>query len=112
MLELGELGARERDPPLIRAEVDEHGVVFHATDDAEPVLVMCHLIACRERLRWGRRSRGLEWAARQVAPGRGAGCLHCYIMRLPCPAAGGPAAGLRSVHTMISGGVASVTHGI
>jgi hypothetical protein len=45
MLQLGELGARERDPPLIRAEVHEHGVVFHAEYYAEPVLVVCHLIA-------------------------------------------------------------------
>jgi len=85
MLKLGELGARERNPPLIRAEVHEYGLVFHAEDDAEPVLVMCHLIACREPLGWGRRSRCVERAARQVAPGRGAGCLHSYHHAPPRP---------------------------
>jgi len=110
MSQLGELGARERDPPLIRAEVHEHGVVFNGEDDAEPVLVVRHLITDGERLGRAHRSRGVERAAGQVAPGSGARCLHSYIMRLPCPAAGGPAAGLRSVHTMISDGVASVTH--
>src|SRR5215471_21472224 len=37
-LELGQLGARDRDPQLLRAEVHEDGdVVFHTEDDAEPV---------------------------------------------------------------------------
>ena len=78
MSQLGELGARERDPPVIRAEVHKHGVVFHAEDDAEPVLVVGHLIADGERLGRGRRGRGVERAAGQVAPGRGAGSLHSY----------------------------------
>ena len=82
MLELGELGARQRDPPLLRAEVDEHGVVFHAEYDAEPVLVVGYLIVDIEYLGRGRRSRGSERAAGQVAPGRGAGCLHNYYHAL------------------------------
>ena len=110
MLQLGELGAREQDPPLVRAEVRKHGVVFHAEDDAEPVRVVRDLIADGERLGRTRRSRGMEWAGGQVAPGRGAGCLHTYIMRLPCPAAGVSAAGLTAVRTMTSCGVASMTH--
>jgi len=71
---------------LIRAEVHKHGVVFHAEYYAEPVFVVCHLIACRERLGRGRRGRGVERAARQAAPGRGAGCLHSYHHAPPAPA--------------------------
>src|SRR5215472_15685933 len=78
MLQLCELGAREQDPPLMRAEVHEHGVVFHGEYDAEPVLVVRHLIVDGERLGRGRRSWGVERAAGQVAMGRGAGCLHSY----------------------------------
>jgi len=86
MLQLGELGARQRDPPLLRAEVHQHGVIFHAEDDAEAVFVVGDLIVDGERLGRGRRSRGGERAAGQVAPGRSAGCVHSTIMRLPCPA--------------------------
>src|SRR6516164_8083524 len=78
MLELGELGARERDTPLMRAEVHEHGVVFHSEYDAESVLVVRHLIVDGERLGRARGSRGVEWAAGQVTLGREAGCLHSY----------------------------------
>src|SRR6266849_201668 len=88
MLQLAELGARQRDPPLLRAEVDEHGVVFHAEYDAEPVLVVGYLIVDGEYLGRGRRSRGSERAAGQVAPGRGARSLHNTIVRLPSPGRG------------------------
>ena len=50
---------------MIRAEVHQHGVVFHAEDDAEPVGVVGYLIVDGERLGRGRRSRGAEWAAGQ-----------------------------------------------
>ena len=72
VLQLGELGAGERYPPVIRTEVHEHGVVFHAEDQAEPVLVVRDLIVHGERLGRRRRSRRGERAAGQVAPGRGA----------------------------------------
>src|SRR5690348_7279603 len=88
MLQLGELGARERDPPLLRAEVHQHGLVFHAEDDAEPVLIVGHLIVDVERLGRGRRRRGRERAAGQMAPGRGAGCVHSYHH---APSMAGPA---------------------
>src|SRR6516165_12224574 len=78
MLQLGELGAGERNPPLRRAEVHKHGVVFHAEYDAESVLVVGHLIVDGERLGRGRRSRGAERAVGQVALGCSAGCLHSY----------------------------------
>src|SRR5215472_17475201 len=78
MLQLGELGAWQRDPPLLRTEVHEHGVVLHTEDDAEPVLVVRHLIVDGERLGRARWSRGVERAAGQVALGRDAGCLHSY----------------------------------
>src|SRR5262249_29279185 len=78
MLQLAELGAREEDPPLIRAEVHKHGVVFYVEDDAEPVLVVGHLIVDGERLGRAHRSWRVERAAGQVAPGRGAGSLHSY----------------------------------
>jgi hypothetical protein len=39
------LGARQRHPPLLRAQVHQHGVVFHTEDDAEPAGVVGHLIA-------------------------------------------------------------------
>jgi len=70
---LAELGARQRDPPLLRAEVHEHGVVFQAQDDAEPVCVVRHLIMDGERLAQAYRRPGIERAAGQVAPGRAAG---------------------------------------
>jgi len=90
MLQLAELGARERDPPLLRAEVHEHGVVFYAEYDAEPVGVVGDLVVDGERLGRGRRGRGVERAAWQVAPGRGAGGLHNYhhAPSLARPAAG------------------------
>ena len=91
-LQLGELGAGQRDPPLLRAEVHQHGVFFHAEDDAEPVLVVGDLIAGGERLGRGRRGRGAERAPGQVAPGRGAGCLHRYHH---APSRAGPPAGCR-----------------
>lgn len=78
MLELGELGAGERNTPLMWAEVHKHGVVFDAEYDAESVLVVGHLIVDGERLGRRRRSRGAERAVGQVAPGCGAGCLHSY----------------------------------
>src|SRR6516165_4286810 len=112
MLKLGELGARERNPPLIRAEVHEYGLVFHAEDDAEPVLVMCYLVACREPLGWGRRSRCVERAARQAAPGRGAGCLHSYHHAPPRPGPGGqpPHRTPLAARTMTSERVVSMAH--
>ena len=76
MLQLGELGAGERNTPLLRAEVHKYGVVVHAEYDAESVLVVGHLIVDCECLGRRRRSRGTERAVGQVAPGRGAGCLH------------------------------------
>ena len=60
MLQLGELGARQRDPPLLRAEVHKHGVVFDAQDDTEPVRVVRHLIVDGERLGRAHQSRGLK----------------------------------------------------
>jgi len=72
MLQLGELGAGERNPPVIGVEVHKHGVVFHAEDQPEPVLVVGDLIVNGKRLGRGRRSRRGERAAGQVAPGRGA----------------------------------------
>ena len=60
MLQLGELGVRERDSPLLRAEVHEHSVVLYAEYDAEPAFIVRHLIAYGERLRGPRRSRGLN----------------------------------------------------
>jgi len=83
MLQLGELAAWERDPTSIRAEIHEHGVIFHAEYDAEPVLVVRHLIVDSERLGRGRWVRGAERAARQPAPGRVTRCLHVTIMHLP-----------------------------
>jgi len=53
MLQLGELGAREQDPPLMRAEVHKHGVVLRAEDDAEPVLVVRHLVHVHGSGVWG-----------------------------------------------------------
>src|SRR5215472_1548832 len=91
MLQLCELGAREQDPPLMRAEVHEHGVIFHGEYDAEPVLVVRHLIADGERLGRARRSRGVERAAWQAAPGSEAGCLHNYHHAPSLPKAMGPA---------------------
>ena len=107
MLQLRELGARDQDPPLMRAEVHEHSVVFCSEYHAEPVLIVRHLIADGERLGRGRRSWGAERAVGQITPGRGAGCLHSYIMRLPCPAAGVSAAGLRcrTHHDLVWGSV-------
>src|SRR5215469_5701071 len=78
MLQLGELGAGERNPPLIRAEVHKHCMVFHAEYDAESVLVVGHLIVDVECLGRGRRSWSVERAVGQVALGCGAGCLHSY----------------------------------
>ena len=78
MLQLGELGAGKWNPPLIRAEVHQYGMVFDAEYDAKSVLVVGHLIVDGERLGRGRRSRGAERAVGQVAPGSGAGCLHSY----------------------------------
>src|SRR5258708_18847914 len=78
MLQLGELGAGQRNPPLLRAEVDEHGVVFQAEYHAKPVLVVGYLIVDDEYLGRGRRSRRSERAAGQVAPGGGARSLHTY----------------------------------
>src|SRR5689334_9425236 len=89
VLQLGELRAGKRDPPLLRAEVDTHGVVFHAEYDAEPVLVVGHLIVDGERLRWGGRSRRSERAARQMPPGRGAWCLHSYHLAPSLAGTGG-----------------------
>jgi len=57
---------------VIRTEVHEHGVVFYAEDQAEPVLVVGDLIVHGERLGRRRRSRRGERAAGQVAPSRGA----------------------------------------
>jgi hypothetical protein len=84
MLQLGELGTWERDPPLMRAEVHKHGVVFHAKYDAEPVRIVRHLIVDGERLGRARRSRGVERAAGQAAPGRNTRCLHGHH-HAPCP---------------------------
>src|SRR6516165_8009117 len=78
MLQLGELGAGERNPPLRRAEVHKHGMVFHAEYDAETVLVVGHLIVEGECLGRRRRSWGLERAVGQVTLGSGPGCLHSY----------------------------------
>ena len=75
---LAKFCARKQDSPLLRAEVHEHGPVFHAEYDAEPILVVRHLIAYYERLSRARRSRGFERAAGQVALGRAARCLHSY----------------------------------
>src|SRR5215469_7029576 len=97
MLQLGELGARQRDAPLMRAEVHDHGVVFHAEDDAEPVLVVRHLIVDGERLDRARWSRGVERAAGQVAPGRAAGCLHSYHHAPSHARPAGPAAEVGSM---------------
>jgi len=68
---------------VLGAEVHQDGVVVDAQDDAEAVFVVGDLIGDGERLGRGRRSRGGERAAGQVAPGRGARCLHGTIMRLP-----------------------------
>src|SRR5262245_21366518 len=77
--EFGQLGARNRDPQPLRAEVHEDGdAVFHTEDDAEPVFVVRHLIVHGERLGRSRRSWGIEGAGGQVAPGFGAGWLHRY----------------------------------
>src|SRR5215471_12896278 len=67
MLQLGELGAGERNPPLRRAEVHKHGMVLHAEYDAESVLVVGHLIVDGECLGRGRRSGGAERAVGEVA---------------------------------------------
>jgi hypothetical protein len=75
---LAKFCARKQDSPLLRAEVHEHGPVFHAEYDAEPILVVRHLIAYYERLSRARRSRGTERASGQVALGRAARCLHSY----------------------------------
>jgi hypothetical protein len=91
MLQLGELGARERDPPLIRAEVHEHGAVFHPEYDAEPVRIVRHLIVDNERLGRAHRSWRLERAAGQVAPGSSAGGLHSYHHAPSVAWAAGPA---------------------
>jgi len=71
-------------------------VVFHAEDDTEAVLVVRHLIVHGERLGRRRGSWWLERAARQVAPGFGAGWLHHYHhalswARMGCRPAGCPA---------------------
>jgi hypothetical protein len=79
---------------LIWAEVHEHGVVFHAEDDAEPVCVVRHLIMDGERLGRARRGRGVERAAGQGAPDRAAGCLHSYH-HAPSPARAGRAGALQ-----------------
>jgi hypothetical protein len=51
----------------MRAEVHKHGVVFHAEYDAEPVLVVRHLIVDGERL--GRPGQGAPSAsARRIRP--------------------------------------------
>ena len=50
---------------MIRAEVHKHGVVFYVEDDAEPVLVVGHLIVYGERLGQAHRSRALN-----ALPGR------------------------------------------
>jgi hypothetical protein len=63
MLQLGELGARQLDPPLLRADVHKHGVVLDAQDDAEPARVVRHLIVDGERLGRAHQSRGLKRAA-------------------------------------------------
>src|SRR2546423_14418776 len=92
----------------MRAEVHEHGVVFHAEDGAEPVSVVCHLIVDGERLGRTHRSWGLERAAGQAAPGCGACGLHGYH-HAPSQArpAGRLAAGSAYVRTMVSAGALS-----
>lgn len=57
-------------------------MIFDAEYDAESVLVVGHLIVHGERLGRGHRSWGFERAAGQVAPGRGARCLHNYYHAL------------------------------
>ena len=75
--ELGQLGARRRDPYPARTETDDQGgVILDADDPAEAVLIVCYLVLLRELL--GRRSgrRGAEGTCGQEAPGGGVGGFH------------------------------------
>ena len=77
--ESGQLGAGCHDPDLAGTEVDHQGgVVFHADDPAEAVLVVADLVL--QLVLLGRRSgsRGFEGTGGQVTPGGGAGRFHHY----------------------------------
>jgi hypothetical protein len=84
--ELGQLGAGRRDPYLLRAEVDnQDGLIFHAHDPAEAVLVVSHLVLHVELLSRRGGGRRLEGACGQKAPSRGGGRLHMSSMRPAAP---------------------------
>src|SRR5215472_3632175 len=75
--QLEQLGAREGDARLVRAEIHEHGrLALHADDHAKAVLVVRHLIAQGIVLNRRRGFGDVEGACWQRPPLRGAGWLH------------------------------------
>ena len=77
--EFAQLGARRHDPYAARTEIhDQAGVNLNPDDPAEAVPVVGNLIPRGELLSSRSGGWGAEAAARQVAPGRGAGWFHHY----------------------------------
>jgi hypothetical protein len=76
-LQLKELGARESDPRLVPAEVDENGfLVLQAGHCAKTVLVMRYQITHGIYLDGSLPLGDVEGASGQGTPGTGAGWLH------------------------------------
>src|SRR5450755_687240 len=77
--ELGELGARSAEAPLVGAEIDEHSdSLLHGGDRAEAVLVVSHQV--RDLVQHGglHGNGPVEGATCQLAPGHGAVRSHPY----------------------------------
>jgi hypothetical protein len=95
--ELGQLGARRRDPHTARTEIHQQGSVnLDADDPAEAIRIVGNLIPHGELLSWRSGGWWAEGACGQEAPGCGAGWLHPSSMRplvTGCAALAGQATG-------------------
>ena len=92
--ELGQLGARRRDPHPARTEIHHQGGVnLDADDPAETVRIVGNLIPHGELLSRRSGGWGAEGTSGQEAPGRGAGWLHHFqYAAYSSPVAPGPSA--------------------